>query len=354
VNLKGARLNGAILTSANLQSAKLDEALISGAIFAKADLTMASLGSARGASVNFSGALLRQVNLESSRLIAANFRGAQMDRSNLSKSDLQASDLRNAVMKEANVTGADLSGARYNRATVLPFPRSEATAIGMVLDRAGSLLVIPEPNNPWLGNLLGSLHRQEITATVSYQSTQAFTGEIDLSEYSSILHINNNDLGTEMPAKGQEALVNFVKAGGTYITLGSMSFAIAQNVLARMKDLSLMTFRSFLSNQMMLVSSGASVGHPLLDGFEGTINMGYVNYAQGQLTTFSEYPAKTLLSDSSGNPIVMTRDFHSGQVVHFAVCSSGDSNCILVQPLQKMIANGARWATQRPAFVKRL
>ncbi len=124
VNLRGARLDRAILIEANLIGADLREAELNRAILTEAeligaDLREAELGKANLHEADLSGACLRGSNLieaelRGAKLIGAELKGALLCGSILSSADLQKADLSKAGLMDAVLGGADLSGVRLD------------------------------------------------------------------------------------------------------------------------------------------------------------------------------------------------------------------------------------------------
>ena len=116
-----------------------------------------------GECADYRGRQLMYLQLENGNFRGANFDGAQFRYLNfMARADLTGASLRDVVadvvdLREANLSGADLSGARLrpcpgpdrgacvqdariDARTILPFPRKEAFARGMVaVDRSGAV-----------------------------------------------------------------------------------------------------------------------------------------------------------------------------------------------------------------------
>ena len=124
IDLRGAKLDGAELSSMDLHGADFSNASAEGADFANCDLkkatfVFADLDRAVFLFSDLQGADLRGAKLRNASLEDADFRG-----SNLSHTDLQGAimahadckgiDLRSANLTGANLTGVDLTGARVS------------------------------------------------------------------------------------------------------------------------------------------------------------------------------------------------------------------------------------------------
>ena len=106
VNWSSCRLSGQLLTRADLQEARIDNAQLrrahlQGANLARADLRYSDL----------EAALLQQASLREADLTGAMLRGAT-----LTQADLRGADLRFANLVNANLNGAVLAGAKLDKA----------------------------------------------------------------------------------------------------------------------------------------------------------------------------------------------------------------------------------------------
>lgn len=123
VDIRGAKLAGALLDGANLSHAQivgadlteaaLDKANLSRALVDGADLTRASLDKAK-----LMRGLLRGANLTQADLRGANLTGARLNDANLTHAHLEGANLYGARLKGANLTGARLWGAHITAAQV--------------------------------------------------------------------------------------------------------------------------------------------------------------------------------------------------------------------------------------------
>jgi hypothetical protein len=116
-DLRGAYLNWADLTEANLSGAWLDRADLRGAYLSKADLSGAHLF---GAFLN--GADLRGADLRRADLGRASLGAAKLTRANLSGADLEY-----ASLVDADITNADLTGCRIYGVSVWELTVSNET-----------------------------------------------------------------------------------------------------------------------------------------------------------------------------------------------------------------------------------
>jgi len=99
-DLRGTRLEGAILLCANLNSANLNSANLYRANLYRANLESANLESANLNSANLYRANLYRANLESANLESANLNSANLYRANLYRANLESANLESANLED--------------------------------------------------------------------------------------------------------------------------------------------------------------------------------------------------------------------------------------------------------------
>ena len=125
--LLGARLQGADLSVAQLQGARLILAQLLGADLSEARLEGAHLSDAQLEGADLIGAQLQGAHLEDAQLQGADLSGAQLEKADLSDAQLQGADLFGAQLE-----GADLRGAQLERVDMY----GVASLVGAHWDRA--------------------------------------------------------------------------------------------------------------------------------------------------------------------------------------------------------------------------
>jgi uncharacterized protein YjbI with pentapeptide repeats len=103
------------------------------------NLACTSLAGYKLPGINFSRTDLFKTNLNRTDLEGANLSYAYLRKANLKDANLARANLKGANLREADLSGAKVDGAEFkfaifNSATVLPFPREDAFARGMVLE----------------------------------------------------------------------------------------------------------------------------------------------------------------------------------------------------------------------------
>jgi len=131
VNLHGANLRDADLSSANLANTNLSDADLSSANLIKANLSDADLRDVDLRSANLGGA-----NLNSADLIEVNLNDADLSGTDMTVANLHAADLSFANLTSVNLSYADLSYADLSGANVFDVDLSGADLIGADLSGA--------------------------------------------------------------------------------------------------------------------------------------------------------------------------------------------------------------------------
>ena len=121
----GTRLQRANLIGALLEEARLDDADLVGARLSGANLVSASLENACLAKAEMEFALLAKAALRGANLRAADLSGALLDGAVLSRADLGEANLRGAGLRDARLDGVDRA-MRGWAARFLPGPRCAA------------------------------------------------------------------------------------------------------------------------------------------------------------------------------------------------------------------------------------
>lgn len=340
----GCDLTRVNFTKANLQSSTLAGTTLDAAVFVNADLTKANLKKALGSGPVFTAAILRQSVLDGVSITGGMLRGAQMDSASIQNANFEASDMRHASLANTNISGSTFKAVRINKATVLPIPMDQALKLGMLLDTSVNLLLLYDPQDPDVAQLVAALQGQGIQVTVSPEDFTKFAGDVDLSDYSSIVQLGGNGYNSDMPMAGQTSLVSFVQAGGIYINTGGTFYDQGNfNTFAGMADLMLLKFtqQTEMPSLQLTAASGMS-SHPVLNGIT-SLTMTNMYYVQSAVKTFSANPPTVLMTDAAAEPMIVVRDFGSGHVVNFGFCAAGNTACLEDAGVQRLLANAASW-----------
>ena len=347
VRLQGADLAGANLTGVQLNAAILDGAQLTKTDLSRADLTAASLQNISAAGAIMRDTILRQSKLTQGSLTNANLRSAQIDGAILNDADLTGTDIRGASLKGAKVERTIFTKVVYNPRTVLPFEASEAAALGMILGKGGTVLVIWDKDGgasiPDFIKLKQALEDAGSEVTLSPQSNAVFDGTMDLNPYSAVFHVPI-DYQEDMPQGGQKALVDFVHKGGTYIGTQWSSYMVGnENLLTTMQDLVLFTYSTANADERKYSFAEGDASHPLLTGLVQGVGVN-CEQATMKLRGFTANPAQVLVHDQSGFPMVAVRSLGAGKIVNFSwALHLVASSCFDSTTGKQLLLNAVTW-----------
>lgn len=144
VDLRGADLRWARLSSANLAGAVFHQSNLSGAYFASTDLTgaflrSADLSKAQFFDVRFTGAHLSSADLSGAMLQDAEMVRMSFDNASLSGANLVRANLSESILQDADLSTAALDHAKLSRSTFLRTDLSRSLLIGADLSGASVL-----------------------------------------------------------------------------------------------------------------------------------------------------------------------------------------------------------------------
>lgn len=335
--LSNSSMNKAVFVGANLKSAKMQKVKVNGADFSGANLTQADLSGAQGVGVDFSSSVLRNANMTGGVFSQGKFVAAVLENVKLDSTNLEKSDFKSASLSGATFTGIQIKDALFNKRTTLPFSQEVAKSYGMIL-KAANLLIIWDIKSASIGVLKKVVENFGIDADYSSNTRTNFTST-KFEDYTAILDINSNSYNKDLPESVQEAIVAFVKRGGTYISTEWTGYQAAQrNELKKMRDLVLFGYNTGdFTKQWMVVETMAK--HPFLDGVNGTFPTG-VNVASSPAIEFQSNPSSVLIKGDNGTPMVITRSVGSGTVLALAALNNGsDAKIFEYADFQKLILN---------------
>jgi uncharacterized protein YjbI with pentapeptide repeats len=347
-DLTSADLSGVDLRGANLQNAILSKAKFTGTDLQGADLSGADISKAQGDRATFINALLRGTNMSDARLRGTKFKRAQLEGANLSGADLTGSDLRGASLGEAKLEGTVLDQAVANGGTLLPISKAEAQQRGILFKPYGKLLIIwhrygtYDVNNldPEIISLMNFLKGQGVDVTLSSSPHQKFTGEELQQDYESVLHLLGEAYVTNMPRKGEESLLRFVKEGGTYIGTAWTGYMLRLGHFTQtMEDLVLIFHEGYNFDHRVFAIEEGQADHPIFQGLKLPIELD-VSYVQGSARIFNENPVTVLARDANGTPMLALRSLGLGKVINFGFPSHHKGHITFTQePAQRLVLN---------------
>lgn len=135
-----------------------------------------------------------------------------------------------------------------------------------------------------------------------------------LSTYDLVIHLNGTTSASDMPLAGQQALEQFVYAGGGFIHFEWNAYERAQGGLSQLQELTLFDYGARRSGTLTLSPTAV---HPVVQNVPASFSFS-AGYNAGNLHSFASSPATVIATDSAGNPAVAVRSYGSGRVVGFS------------------------------------
>jgi len=346
-DLTGGQLQNADLSRANLKSAILTRADLSAAILNDADLTGANLQSATAIGTALKNTTLTEANLQEADFSSADLRRAKLINAQLASANLQKTNLVNTNLTDAKYNvRTNFSAALYSNKTILPFSSEKANQLGLIL-KAGisNILIIWDVQNEQLTSLAATIEAAGFSVTLSPVSETQYVGQ-GLADADAVLHLNGTTYGAEMPLVAQQALVQFVRDGGTFIGTAWSGYEIGQGRMQAMKDLNLITYNNG-SGALQPIDFKVDAGqesHDIFDGLSATFTISSCYLTVGTVVAFIQSPATSLAKFNNTAIAVATRELGEGKVIDLAIAGNYEStNCLKDNYVQKLIINTLNW-----------
>ncbi|MGE0615085.1 MAG: pentapeptide repeat-containing protein [Bacteriovoracia bacterium] len=354
-NFSGAKLDGASFTGCKLEEANLSSATGAQAKFIDSGLTQASFTGAMFRQGVFSRSTLERADLtgavlERADLRGVSFKGAKLRRvraggAALDNAMMDGADLHAADFRDSTLAKAKLAAAIFTKRSLLPLTTEEAQAAGMVLKRVQAVLLVLDVLNGTQTAAFAQYLTQgnddiELTLT-AVQETQ-FVG-VGIADADVVIHFNGGTSGTDMPVAGQEAIVNFVKAGGRFIHGEWNAFELKNGRMAKMTDVTLFSSDSTSgTRQVTLTAFDGQDKHPLAAGLTAPIRFS-IGGNLGPVRNFAENPVLPILKDDKGMPAVAMRKFEKGEVIGFYFNAGGNSPFLADANIRRLYLNAIRY-----------
>jgi hypothetical protein len=182
-----------------------------------------------------------------------------------------------------------------------------------------SVLIIYDLVTPDTMALVNYLNDNRIRSQLVPRSTYNGTNPPP-SRYTTVIMLDGTTYTTDLSTGAQIALKNFVAAGGKFITSEWDAYQVDRGRLTSMTDLVLLTRVSANSGTETYVIDPAYAGHPIFNGFTGTIPMPFTSYNQGPITVFGAQPVTRLAwhQGAINEAAIAIRTYGLGKVVHFS------------------------------------
>lgn len=328
-DLRGVSFVGTTFVGTNLKFVQLEGADLSKANFTEVNLTGVDFSKLKAEGAVFKNAMLNEVTFKSSQLKDADFSGASLENANFRKTDL----------KGAKTNQANLKNATFDKETVLPFSKDHALQVGMLLKNVGIVLIVWDIQDENFNAMVEALKAAGAEVDISPVIESEFRGG-DLSKYSAIFHFDGrigNCGEQDVPESGQDAFVDFVNKGGTFIHTewSTCRFTVAKE-LQKMREILLFDRTTESSGSIPFVKIAGSENHPLLQGIQNFTADG--NYNIGSIHQFSNNPVSVLMT-GNGQPMVATRKYGNGRIVGFGFTCNESYQCMKNVGIQRLLIN---------------
>jgi hypothetical protein len=212
-----------------------------------------------------------------------------------------------------------------------------------------TVLIIPDDSATGTQTLATAIGAAGYTVTIGSVPAYQYNGTNPaLTGFGAVVVLAGGPSGqasvtTDMPAAGQTALVNYVKAGNGLVLTEWAAFHVAAGRWQTLKQLVLLQRNVAYSGQVTYTVDQAFATHPVWSGlpstftFASTSNVGVTQVAPG-------------VTRIAGSPqaidAVAILDAPAGRVVHVAHAGNYAPNGWSNATIQKLIANAAGWAAR--------
>ncbi|OQW52125.1 MAG: hypothetical protein A4S09_08935 [Proteobacteria bacterium SG_bin7] len=335
----------------NFLEAKLIKVDASGVDFSKTNLKQADFTAAKLSNANFTEAQGEQGTFKDATLTNANFTKANFSKSIFKKAELQnvqaagadltKSDLRFSNLSNIKIEESKIQAAVFNRKTILPISREKAEELGMVFANSGVVLIIWDAKNDALKQLQKALEAESIEVAYSKKIEYEFDGTELNGDFDSVIHLNGDTYTQAMPKSGQDAILKFVKNGGTFIHAELNGYETDNGGMSAMRDLSLFPWVGNSGTFSFSAAEGKSA-HPLLEGIPKNVSINASLIAASKVRNFGNNPAVVVMKNNDVDAVAY-RKLGKGTVVGFGFgctyTNEGIPNCLADKTVQKLYVN---------------
>src|SRR5262249_55821511 len=131
--------------------------------------------------------------------------------------------------------------------------------------------------------------------------------------FGTVVLLDGIDFGDDMPAAGQQALVDFVRGGGGVVTMEWLSYEVTQGRYASLRPLIPITRTTGLT---AAVNYAVVTAHAVTDGVSPTFQV-TAGVTKGTLNS-----GTAVVKLSTGEPAVVVKDEGVGRVAAFALAGN--------------------------------
>lgn len=260
-----------------------------------------------------------------------------------------------ATLIEGSVTLRGLSE------TVPPVPAG-TTNMGQIVARPGArVLLLADATSPGLTSLVAALTAagNEVTLRPPPEYTWDNTNP-PLAGFECVAHLNGATPFNGFPAPAQQAMMDFIRAGGCYIVSGWMAFE-AGGASPLMTDVGFLNYDGGSGGGTATFTR--LVDHPVLEGIPNQFTITHEGEEAGTVRVYTADPVEKIMVSSTCGSFsgtgcqgglntggVFVRQLGAGRVIKFTFMAHwngsagnplGDTN------VQRLFINAIRWGTSR-------
>lgn len=178
-----------------------------------------------------------------------------------------------------------------------------------------------------------------------------------LTDFVAVVHLDGDSYGQPLSTSAQQALTNFVVAGGGYVAGQWVGFERVIGTMTAMPDLILLSHGGpgncgHCTVTYTLAASHLAT-HPVLEGVPATFTF-FADGHDDAVSGFFSNPPMVLMQTGTGGAGVLVREFGAGRVVNFSVAPGYANTCQSFQPcvlrdasvVRQLYVNAVKWASQ--------
>ena len=167
-----------------------------------------------------------------------------------------------------------------------------------------------------------------------------------LKGYDTVIHLNGPTYATDMPEKGQLALVSFVEGGGGYINTAWTAWAESNLThYQSMTDLVLFEHASgdVCNTPVTYTPVKSKLKHELVSGLEKGFSFNACT-DEAPARAFKKNPSTVIFQDGSGYDSVVARELGDGRVVGLSLAPNYNQATLSDSGVQQLFLNAVVWA----------
>lgn len=224
------------------------------------------------------------------------------------------------------------------------------TNVGQILLGSGNILFLADAISPGTTALVDALTAAGNTVTLRPPPEYTWDGtNPPLAGFDVVILLDGATPYNGFSPTAQTAMVNFVSAGGGFISSGWLGYEVVFGISPLMRDIALQGAGSGLGGGAATYTQ--LVSHPILQGLPNQFTLQTDGDEAGPIFTYPSNPVLKIMNSSTGPEAgIYVRDFSLGRAVKFSFMAhwSGQSGNVLTDPnAQTLFINAVRWAAHR-------